>query len=576
MGNVYVKLGKTLEAIEAFVKSLEIKTALGRDADFASASLNIGNLFYRIAEFDRAEKYYLDARAIYLEQADMEGVSKTDSNLGALYNAMGNYKKSQEHHESALKYYQNHGMQQLTANTLNNLGNVFQKTGEYSRALKYYRLSIAIKTELQDNEGIANSEKNLGETYYLMGDYAAALKHTKNSLSISTELQKDLLRYHNFLQISNIYAALKDYQKAYEALSEHVELDKTLHSESSLSAIAEMMGRLDNRQRIQELNDLRGADAQKEAELKRLTKHKLLLILAALVASLFTMSMVILYNQKQREVTKSKKLQIALENLNNDLEKRIASEIDKYRQQQLVVNQKSKLESLGILAAGIAHEINQPLSAISMSLDNIENKIRLSKIDNTYLEKKSQSMKQDVDRIRKIIDHVRLFSRFQSDDDIELVDINNTISESLIIFEPVLKKAGITLSVDLCTQKAMVLGNRFKLEQVLFNLLSNAVDTIIEKLQNLGLDADKSIYIKSECKSGCILIKVKDSGMGIPEAELTKIFDPFYTTKNPDKGTGLGLAISYGIINDMEGSIKVYSESGIGSTFELSLPLIKV
>ncbi|MDZ4122327.1 MAG: ATP-binding protein, partial [Candidatus Cloacimonadaceae bacterium] len=165
---------------------------------------------------------------------------------------------------------------------------------------------------------------------------------------------------------------------------------------------------------------------------------------------------------------------------------------------------------------------------------------------------------------------------FQSDDDIEQVDINSTISESLIIFEAAIKKAGIAIKTSLCHNRALVMGNRFKLEQVLFNLLSNAKDTISEKHQLTGISPDQAIEVSSECRAESVFIRIKDCGMGISAEVLDKIFDPFYTSKSPDKGTGLGLAISYGIINDMGGSIMVESELGIGSTFVISLPLIRL
>ncbi|MBI9032585.1 tetratricopeptide repeat protein [bacterium] len=575
MGNTYVKLGKILPALEVFIKSLEIKTEIGSDSELAVASLNIGNLFYRINQYERAKHYYLNARELFVKTSDPASITIVDGNLGVLYNALGEYSKSLEFHQSVLNYYRKQGLKQEVSKTLNNIGNVYQNMADYTKAVSYYNESKIIKQELKDLEGLGITEKNIGEVHFLIQDWETALKHTEYSLEIGKELNKKLLMLHSYLQLSKIQAEMGDFQQAYGALMKYFELDQELHEDKSLKAIAEMMDRLDNKERIEEIKNLRTTSEQREAEMKKLIKQRLLFILIVFVGSFFTIAMIVLYRQKKRESDKSKKLSAELEDLNSKLEERIAEEMDKFKQQQLLVNRKSKLESLGVLAAGIAHEINQPLSAISMSLDNIKNKTELNKLDSSYLGRKNDSMQTDVDRIRKIIEHVRVFSRFQTDDDLEQIDIYGVINEAISIFEPVLKKCNISLKTTFSSGKPIVLGNRVKLEQVIINLLSNAKDTTLDRIQKIGDVESPSIEVVVKIINKQVSIAVIDYGMGISDETIGKIFDPFFTTKNPDKGTGLGLAISYSIVVDMEGTLSVTSTPNEGSTFEITIPLIR-
>jgi two-component system, NtrC family, sensor kinase len=180
----------------------------------------------------------------------------------------------------------------------------------------------------------------------------------------------------------------------------------------------------------------------------------------------------------------------------------------------------------------------------------------------------------DVQRIRMIIDHVRLFSRLQGHDDLEQVDINHTISECVNVFAPVFNKLDIIIKLALHPKKMVVVGNRYKIEQVLLNLLSNAKDTTIDKRQHNEIKTKQTIEVRSKLVGESVVISVVDEGMGIDAETRDKIFDPFFTTKNPDMGTGLGLAISYGIVSEMNGVLRVHSVPGAGSTFEISLPTI--
>ncbi len=577
LGNAYVKLGNSSKALDAYIKSLNLKELYGTPAEIAAANVNIGNLFYTTREYTKALEHYNTALSIYRELGDNDRIEVIERNLGVIYTALNNYSKSLEHYQTALLYFKKKGMQQEIAKTLNNIGNLYHAQGNNSQALDYYKESLNIKRDLQDREGMAITYKNMGQMYFLMGEYTLALQHTNASIQLGKQLKDRVLLHGNYLQKSNIYGAMKDYKNGYLTLLEFVDLDTEIYRKEGQSVLAEMMARFDVHEKNKEISELKSTHQIQNIKLAKTAREKWGFIILSIIGLVIAFTIFILYRLKQGEVRKRRAVQLELENLNHELEERVLQEVAKYDQQQQIIVQKSKLESLGNLAAGIAHEINQPLSAISMSLDNIINKSQRGIATAQYLDTKCQNIQGDIERIRQIIEHVRLFSRDQKDSAMEQIDVNDTIKNSLAITEPVFAKQGICYEVALCEKTLLVIGNRFKLEQVLLNLFSNAKDAILEKA---ALSPDvvipRIISVNTTLKCENALIAVSDTGCGIPPESLSKIFDPFYTTKNPDKGTGLGLSISYGIIRDMNGNITAESTPGKSTTFTVSLPTLNL
>ena len=243
-----------------------------------------------------------------------------------------------------------------------------------------------------------------------------------------------------------------------------------------------------------------------------------------------------------------------LKQLNQNLEVRVKEELKKREKQQELILQKSRLESLGELSAGIAHEINQPLGGISLSLDNLLYEKINDSLSDDYLQQKIELMFQDIERIRKIIDHVRAFSR-DKPTVFEKVSINQVINNTLSFVNRLYIDHGIDLQLAINTKHNHIWGDAFQLEQVLLNLLSNAKYAVDKKSEKQKDNYQKMIAVRSYIQDKHITIEVSDNGIGIPKANLMNIFNPFFSTKKADEGTGLGLSISYGIIREMKGEI---------------------
>jgi PAS domain S-box-containing protein len=231
-----------------------------------------------------------------------------------------------------------------------------------------------------------------------------------------------------------------------------------------------------------------------------------------------------------------------------------------------------RMASLGQMASGIAHEINQPLNIISVVMDKILLECsRANTVDVELIKNKSERIFDNIIRIRNIIDHIRAFSR--SHDDYILIDfdINSSIKNAVSLIDEQFKHLGIRLDLQLEKEIPPILGNTFKFEQVILNLLANSKDAVIEMKSKYKEFPDMLIGITSYPEKQFIIVEVTDNGVGINTEDINSIMLPFYTTKEEGKGTGLGLSICYQIIKEMDGTIEITSERLCGTKIKLIL-----
>ncbi|MCX5881489.1 MAG: ATP-binding protein [Deltaproteobacteria bacterium] len=241
-------------------------------------------------------------------------------------------------------------------------------------------------------------------------------------------------------------------------------------------------------------------------------------------------------------------------------------------EQQII--QASKMATLGEMATGVAHELNQPLSVIKTASSFFMKKInRKEPIKEEILYTLSQEIDSHVDRATRIINHMRLFGR-KSEMTLEKVQVNDILKSAFEIFSQQLKVRGIVVAWDLYQDIPLILADPGRLEQVFINLLLNARDAIEEKCDSLQFVKDmRQITLKTTADDKHVTITVSDTGIGIPQDKLNKIFEPFFTTKKVGKGTGLGLSISYSFIKECQGDIRAVNNEDGGSTFILSFPI---
>jgi len=236
------------------------------------------------------------------------------------------------------------------------------------------------------------------------------------------------------------------------------------------------------------------------------------------------------------------------------------------------VIQAGKMKSLGEMSAGIAHELNQPLNAIKMGseyLAILDEQGRAAE-PGAYREVVREISGQ-VDRAAEIINTLRSFGR-KAEMLKEHVDLNKPIRSVLTIVRRQFELDNIRFDLKLGQGLPPILAHDNRLQQVVFNLLTNARDAINEASAAADEGARRLITVRTMAENSGVAVEVEDSGVGIPEDVRDKIFEPFFTTKETGQGMGLGLAITYGIVRDYGGSIRIDSEPGRGARIRLLFP----
>ncbi len=233
------------------------------------------------------------------------------------------------------------------------------------------------------------------------------------------------------------------------------------------------------------------------------------------------------------------------------------------------LTQSEKLSSIGLLAAGVAHEVNTPLAVVSSYAQMLGKQLRSDEATHARLQPILEKITQQTFRASEIVNGLLNFSRM-GPVDFGRVDMNAIVRDTVMLLEHQMRSANVEVLTELDDALPAVSGNRGKLQQVLVNLVLNARDALQEKERGL-------VRITTARTSKGVELRVEDNGVGMSQETLRKIYDPFFTTKsNPKeghrKGTGLGLAVSYGIVQEHSGTLEVTSEDGVGTVFRLTLP----
>jgi len=252
-------------------------------------------------------------------------------------------------------------------------------------------------------------------------------------------------------------------------------------------------------------------------------------------------------------------------------------DVTKRMEQEALVVQAGKMATLGEMATGIAHELNQPLNVIKIGADFLLKSIKKGRaVSDEDLLRTASEMGDNVDRASLIIGHLRAFGR-KAEGTMNPIDVNRPVRDVLTLLGTQLRKAGIKCELLLNKNLPFIMGDENRLEQVFINLVLNARDAMMQLKEESGEEGrarEFSLKIKSFRERDRVVVTVSDTGPGIPPSVKAKVFEPFFTTKKVGDGTGLGLSISYGIIKEHSGTIEVDGQEEGGATFRLTFPAL--
>lgn len=227
--------------------------------------------------------------------------------------------------------------------------------------------------------------------------------------------------------------------------------------------------------------------------------------------------------------------------------------------------QTDKLSALGLMASSFAHEVNNPLTTIHVYAEDLIERFDIEdqELDDEEIELYLKKIRENTVRCKNITTNLLNFSH-QSRWTSTKLDLQELVQNSISLIEHQLQKKKVQMHIDLAENLPVIIGDGIKLMQVLVNLLNNAIDALGE---------DGFIRLMIDHNHEEVTIKVEDNGTGIPNEIISKVLDPFFTTKPVGKGTGLGLSVCYGIIQQFEGKLEIESEEGVGTTVTILLPI---
>ena len=258
------------------------------------------------------------------------------------------------------------------------------------------------------------------------------------------------------------------------------------------------------------------------------------------------------------------------EEITRRLEKMVEERTSQLKETHEKLIHKDKMASLGKLSASVVHEINNPIAGILnliLLIKRIIGETPVGKKEMVEFSRYLDLMENETRRTSRIVSYLLAFSR-QNKMELKPLNLNNLIEHTLFLNSNLLKINNVKVQYRVDKYLPEIVGSEDQLQQVIMNLVSNAVESVESK--GKGILTIETKYLP---KKERIVATFKDTGIGIPQENLTMIFEPFFTTKKQGKGVGLGLSLAYGIVQDHGGAIHVDSKIGKGTTFKIDLPL---
>lgn len=228
--------------------------------------------------------------------------------------------------------------------------------------------------------------------------------------------------------------------------------------------------------------------------------------------------------------------------------------------------QSEKMAAVGQLVSGVAHELNNPLTSISGLSEFLIERPTTNERDREHL----KVVRDQAERAARIVRNLLAFAR-KGSTDVADVDLNHVVQRAASLMRYELRLCKITLEFELAEDLPPIRGDPYQIQQVVLNLLTNAVQAVSENPP----ERPRLVHVSSAVETGQVVLRLRDTGPGIPHDLIPKVFDPFFTTKDPGQGTGLGLSITFGIVERHGGQIQVESRAEGGAVFKVILPAVQ-
>ena len=560
----FFRIDKFQKSLNSFKNSLLIYLNNNDVPNIISTYLNIGNVHKNLGEFQIALENYNKALEYIPDQSKEYEMEKT-----ALWENLGDIWFNEEEYDKALNYYDllheeylKRGDSLSIASVLNSKGGVYYRKDDFVASRKNYGQALEMQVAQNDHLGASISLLNLARIFGKLGDSNKAIRHHQQSIALAKVIgSRDVIK-DNYRMLSLIYKTKGNFQKAYEYQVLYSNVSGLLTREQNVLQFVNTMAvnNLEKKNRENEMLEAKNDNYRLRLEKENLSKWRMSFGFTILVVLILVFIIYYRYYLKREE--------------NKNLETKVKEALQKQEEQQQIIVHQASLSSLGELAAGIAHEINQPIQNISLSAEGIKFELNEQEPDQGFIRQSTEEIFEDIVRVREIVDHIRVFSSGQKESVYERFSVSDCVNSAISIIRRQYQNHNISLLLHLNENLPDMLGNPHKVEQVIHNLLSNARDAVNER-EEKEEGFKKQIDIETGQIGQEVFVAVRDNGMGIPHEKQTDMFLPFVTSKQLGQGTGLGLSISYSLVNEMKGRIQVQSRVMDGTIMKVIFPIAK-
>ncbi len=623
LGFCYVRLFKNDEALPLLQESLSLFESINDIKGQGIVHEYLGIIQRNWGNLGASLDLLLKGHRLILEAGIPEVISTSCYQIGVTYKHLGNHENALDYLFQSLSVSKSINLTLMEAYAMNIIGSIYFDNGDYKHALEHYQEGLIIRRESHDKWGEAGSLDNIGFTHLKLKDYKQAIDYCKQSLEISRSTDDKKGQSNALLHLAEICKESGDMLQALVFSNESLEIRRArgdkrgeaeallfladLHSDetekddqvfewlSTALKIAEEIKAQDlfskahfhlyeyHRRKENFEKSLIHVEAHQQME-KELHKN-------AITQKVLNLEISYKAEEAKKEAEAVRQRNEELTKLNKEIEaqkKRLEETLVELKATQAQLIQSEKMASLGELTAGIAHEIQNPLNFVNnfseinseligelkseMTTGNIQAAMEIVDTITDNEEKINHHGKRADGIVKAMLQHSRTSSGQN-----EPTDINALAEEYLRLayhgFRAKDKSFNAVMKTDFDNSIEKIDVVPQEIGRVLLNLINNAFYALSERKKNSPKDYEPIVVVSSTRLNGKLQIKIIDNGNGIPQKNLDKIFQPFFTTKPTGQGTGLGLSLAYDIITKgHNGELKVETKEGEGSTFIIQLP----
>jgi signal transduction histidine kinase len=545
-------LAKATEALESFRK-------IGEKEGEANALFGIGMVRWSLGDYEQALQSMHQALDLFrgLERPQREGWVVTS--IGGVYENLGDLDKALDFHKKSLKLFAELDDENGVGRALTGIGTVYQRQGDLAKALKVHSQALELYEKLDNQMNVSRAFNDIGAIYQAQGKLAASLKYHTKALEIRRALGTKQAEVTSLINLGRLYNQKKEPQKALEFLTQALPLAERLNAKPKIYQTHEALS---------EAYELAGDYAKSLEHERQFHRIKDLVFSDETTTRLKNL-------QIRFEVEKSEK-EAEIHRLRNI---ELADALQRLKEAQARLIQSEKVAALGHLVAGVAHEVNTPVGAIKSStqvmqravekiMRAIEKSQSLEELrGNRDVRRSLETMRENSHtserasgRIAELVQRLRNFAGLD-EAEFKIVDLHEGLESTLGLIAPqwedrieIVKNFGQLPKIECYPNQ---------LNQVFMALFLNASEAI---------EGKGTITITTTAHNGTVSVTTSDTGKGIPPDALDRIFDIGFSHKGPQVRMRASLANSYAIVQRHGGEIKVKSELGKGTTFQINLP----